>query len=49
MAHPGGSASGMTAIRQAWEAAVKGVSLEDYAVDHMELQQSLEKFGVTRR
>lgn len=45
MAHPGGPASGMVAIRQAWEAAVSGVSLEEHARDNRELQQSLEKFG----
>ena len=49
MAHPGGSPAGVTAIRQAWEAAVEGISLEEYAEDHPELLQSLEKFGETRR
>ena len=45
MAHPSGPASGMAAIRQAWEAAVAGIALDEYAEDHPELQQSLEKFG----
>lgn len=45
MAHPGGPAAGCRAIRQAWEAAVQGVSLEEYARDRVELRQSLEKFG----
>jgi len=45
MAHPGGPASGCRAIRQAWEAAVEGVALEEYAKDRAELAQSLEKFG----
>ena len=49
MAHPDGPAAGMAAIRQAWEAAVKGISLEDYAADHVELRQSLEKFGKLKR
>ena len=45
MAHPGGPAAGCRAIRQAWEAAVAGIELQDYAEDHAELAQSLEKFG----
>jgi ribulose-bisphosphate carboxylase large chain len=45
MAHPGGPAAGVTAIRQAWEAAVTGVPLDRYARDHAELRQSIEKFG----
>lgn len=48
VAHPGGPSAGVTAIRQAWEAAVKGISLEEYARDHPELRQSLEKFGELR-
>jgi ribulose-bisphosphate carboxylase large chain len=48
MAHPGGPAAGLRGIQQAWEAAVKGVPLEDYARDHLELQQTLEKFGNRR-
>lgn len=45
MAHPGGPAAGCAAIRQAWEAAVNGVELVDYARDHEELRLSIEKFG----
>jgi len=45
MAHPGGIASGVRAIRQAWDAAVAGVSLDDYSRDHGELQQALTKFA----
>jgi ribulose-bisphosphate carboxylase large chain len=45
MAHPDGPQAGNRALRQCWEAAVKGISLEDYAKDHVELAQSLEKFG----
>ena len=48
VAHPGGPAAGVTAIRQAWEAAVEGVPLPEYAKDHRELMQSLEKFGKLR-
>jgi 3-oxoisoapionate-4-phosphate decarboxylase len=45
VSHPGGPAAGVRAVRQAWEAAVAGVALEDYAVDHPELAQSLAYFG----
>jgi ribulose-bisphosphate carboxylase large chain len=44
-AHPGGAAAGVTAIRQAWEAARAGVTLEAYAREHVELRQAVEKFG----
>lgn len=42
--HPGGAAAGVAAIRQAWAAAEAGIPLDDYAKDHPELAQSLQKF-----
>jgi ribulose-bisphosphate carboxylase large chain len=45
MAHPSGPAAGVAAIRQAWEAAVSGVSLEDHARTHSELREQLERFA----
>ena len=45
VSHPGGPAAGVRAVRQAWEAAVQGVTLEDYARHHPELAASLAKFG----
>jgi ribulose-bisphosphate carboxylase large chain len=45
MAHPGGPTAGVLALRQAWEAAVSGVALDEYAKNHPELRQQLEKFG----
>jgi ribulose-bisphosphate carboxylase large chain len=45
MAHPGGPAAGVRAIRQAWDAAVHGVDLDIYARDHIELRQSIETFS----
>ncbi len=45
MAHPGGPAAGVRALRQAWDAAVAGTPLEEYAHGHEELRQTLEKFG----
>lgn len=48
MAHPGGPAAGLRGIQQAWEAAAAGTSLEEYAKEHVELRQTLEKFGARR-
>jgi ribulose-bisphosphate carboxylase large chain len=45
MAHPGGIAAGVRAVRQAWDAAVAGVALDEYAREHPELQQALGKFA----
>jgi ribulose-bisphosphate carboxylase large chain len=45
VAHPAGIAAGVHAVRQAWEAAVSGVPLEDYARNHPELNQALQKFA----
>ena len=45
MSHPGGSAAGVRAVKQAWEAAVAGIPLAVYARDHRELAQSIAKFG----
>lgn len=45
MAHPGGPAAGVTAIRQAWEAAIAGIPLSDHAQTHTELRQAIEKYG----
>jgi ribulose-bisphosphate carboxylase large chain len=45
MAHPGGTAGGVASIRQAWEAALAGVPLAEYARDHDALRQALEHFA----
>lgn len=45
MAHPGGVAAGVLSLRQAWEAALSGIPLDEYARDHDELRQALERFG----
>lgn len=45
VSHPGGAGAGVRAVRQAWEAAVAGIPLADYARDHPELAQSLAKFA----
>jgi 3-oxoisoapionate-4-phosphate decarboxylase len=48
VSHPGGAASGVRAVRQAWEAAVAGIPLDVYAREHAELAQSIAKFGGAR-
>ena len=45
VAHPGGIAAGVRSLQQAWEAAVAGVALEEYARPRLELQQALAKFA----
>jgi ribulose-bisphosphate carboxylase large chain len=45
MAHPGGIAAGVRAIHQAWEAALQGVPLEDYATGKQELREALGAFA----
>ncbi len=43
--HPGGAAAGVRSLRQAWEAAVAGIALREYAREHRELAEALEHFG----
>jgi 3-oxoisoapionate-4-phosphate decarboxylase len=45
VAHPGGPAAGVRAVKQAWEAAVQNIPLETYAKTHPELAQSIAKFA----
>jgi ribulose-bisphosphate carboxylase large chain len=45
VAHPGGIAAGVAAVREAWEAAVAGIALEEYAASHPALARALEKFA----
>ncbi|MBA4067610.1 MAG: ribulose 1,5-bisphosphate carboxylase [Isosphaera sp.] len=44
MAHSGGPAAGCRAIRQAWDAAVAGVPLDEHAKGHPELRAALEAY-----
>lgn len=48
MAHPLGPAAGLRGLQQAWEAAMQGVPLGDYANTHPELKQAIVKFGKLR-
>jgi 3-oxoisoapionate-4-phosphate decarboxylase len=45
VSHPGGAAAGVRAVKQAWEAAVAGIPMEEYAKTHPELAASIAKFG----
>ncbi len=45
VSHPGGPGAGVKAVKQAWEAAVQGITLEVYARDHLELAQSIAMFA----
>ncbi|MGC9435738.1 MAG: RuBisCO large subunit C-terminal-like domain-containing protein [Methanomicrobiales archaeon] len=42
--HPDGTTAGATAMRQAVEAFMEGISVEEYARDHYELKRALEKW-----
>ena len=43
--HPNGIGAGVRSLRQAWEAAVQGISLPDFAKTHPELGEALQKFA----
>ncbi len=45
MAHPGGIVAGVASIRQAWESAMAGGTLEESARDHPELRAAVERFA----
>lgn len=45
MAHPGGPAAGVRAIRQAWNGAVAGMSLHETATQHEEFRMAVQTFG----
>jgi ribulose-bisphosphate carboxylase large chain len=43
--HPDGTRAGATAMRQAVDAVMEGISLKEYAVTHPELKKALDKWG----
>ena len=45
MAHPGGIQAGVQSLKQAWQAAIEGRPLSEYAQTHLELRQALETFA----
>lgn len=48
MAHPSGPGAGVAAIRQAWQAAVEGIALEEAAQAFPELREAMEMYGALR-
>ncbi len=44
MGHPGGIGAGVTALHQAWQAALAGIAQDDYAREHAELAQAIRTF-----
>jgi ribulose-bisphosphate carboxylase large chain len=45
--HPDGTKEGARAMRQAVDAWLKGVSVREYAKDHLALKRAIEKWGVS--
>ena len=45
LGHPKGPEAGARAVRQAIDAALKGIPLEEYAKEHRELAEALKKWG----
>jgi ribulose-bisphosphate carboxylase large chain len=45
MAHPDGPAGGVTALREAWQAAVEGLTVEEGAKKYPAFGKSVQKFG----
>jgi ribulose-bisphosphate carboxylase large chain len=45
VSHPDGPGAGVRAVQQAWQAAVDGIPLAEFALSHPELARSIEKFG----
>ena len=45
MGHPAGTAAGVASLREAWQAALEGVPLSDYAKTHPALAAALARFG----
>lgn len=48
LGHPDGALAGARAVKQALDAIMDGVSLEEYAKTHRELARALEKWGRVR-
>jgi len=46
--HPKGSLAGAKAMRQALEAYMKGIDIEEYAEKHTELAEAIKKWGIKK-
>jgi ribulose-bisphosphate carboxylase large chain len=45
LGHPLGPAAGVRSLQQAWEAAVEGIPVAEFATGHAELRAALQKFS----
>jgi ribulose-bisphosphate carboxylase large chain len=45
LGHPQGPAAGVRSLQQAWEAAIKGIPVTEFAATHGELRTALEAFS----
>ncbi|OXS58326.1 ribulose 1,5-bisphosphate carboxylase [Cohnella sp. CIP 111063] len=45
LAHPDGPAAGFESMKLGWEAAVQGIPLDRYALEHPILQRAIDKYG----
>ncbi|MGC2404022.1 MAG: ribulose-bisphosphate carboxylase large subunit family protein [Acidobacteriaceae bacterium] len=45
LGHPLGPAAGVSSLQQAWEAAIQGIPVTDFAATHTELRTALEAFA----
>ncbi|WP_372628967.1 ribulose-bisphosphate carboxylase large subunit family protein [Cohnella sp.] len=45
LAHPDGPAAGFESMKLGWEAAVQGIPLDRYALEHPFLQRAIDKYG----
>ncbi|EWY41039.1 ribulose bisphosphate carboxylase [Skermanella stibiiresistens SB22] len=45
MGHPDGPAAGFASLRESWEAALKGIPLDEYARDHPALAKALTAYA----
>ena len=45
LGHPQGPAAGVRSLQQAWEAAIEGVPVTEFAAAHPELHAALEAFS----
>src|SRR3984957_416163 len=45
LGHPQGPAAGVRSLQQAWEAAMKGIPVTEFAANHPELHTALEAFA----
>lgn len=45
LAHPDGAGAGVASLRQAWDAALSGTTLQESALSNPELAHAIERFG----